>query len=116
MAIIVVVVDRKLNIPVGTQSLEDLFFMSQAEKLGLPFTSGMVLYNKISREARIGFKEIRNFLTRFATVDADRDGWITPEDMATFLSVPNDACLQALFSTTDKVFMVHRHGCMCSNR
>lgn len=64
---------RHLGIPIGVQSLEDNFFMMQAEKLGLPFTSGMVLYNRISKEG-VGFTLIRTFLNRFAAIDGDKDG------------------------------------------
>ena len=77
--------------------------MSETQKLGLPFSSGLVLYNRVAREAGIGFREMQAFLSRFAAMDGDKDGWITPEDMAAFLSVPNDTRLQALFWTVDKV-------------
>lgn len=95
-------VSKKLGVPTGVQSVEDNFFMSQAEKLGLPFISGLILYNRLSRETGIGFSEIRSCLTRFAAIDKDKDGWITPEDVASYLSVPNDTCLRTLFWTTDK--------------
>ena len=77
--------------------------MSQGKKLGLPFTSGLVLYNKVTKECGIRFADIRTAMLRFASIDRNKDGWVTPEDMATFLSVPNDVCLQTLFWTTDKV-------------
>ena len=77
--------------------------MSYACKLGLPFKTGLILYNKISKEAGIRFHEIRTFLIRFASIDVDKDGWISPQDLATFLGMPNDACLQALFWNKDKV-------------
>lgn len=77
--------------------------MSQGKRLGLPFTSGLVLYNKVTKECGLRFAEIRTAMTRFASIDGNKDGWVTPEDMAAFLSVPNDACLLALFWTMDKV-------------
>ncbi len=87
----------------GVQSVEDNYFMNMAHGLGLPFRTGLILYTRVTEEAGLRFKEIRTFLTRFAAIDTDKDGLIAPGDMATFLSVPNDACLQALFWTTDKV-------------
>lgn len=94
---------RHLGVPVGVQSVEDNYFMNTAHSLGLPFRTGLILYNRVTEEAGLRFKEIRTFLTRFAAIDKDKDGYIAPEDMAAFLSVPNDACLQALFWTTAKV-------------
>ena len=85
------------------QSVEDNYFMNCSHKLGLPFRVGLILYNRVTEEVGLRFREIRTYLTRFAAIDADKDGLITPEDMARFLNVPNDACLQALFWTTDKV-------------
>ena len=89
--------------PAGVQSVEDNYFMNCSIKHGLPFRSGLILYTRITQETGLHFEEIGTFLTRFAAIDVDKDGLITPEDMAAFLSVPNDACLQALFWTTDKV-------------
>jgi hypothetical protein len=77
--------------------------MSRGEKLGLPFTTGMVLYKRISRENGLAFGTMTTFLDRFAAIDTDKDGWIMPDDMARFLSVPNDASLQTLFWTAEKV-------------
>lgn len=94
---------RSLGIPAGIQSMEDNLIMTHAEKLNLPFTSGLVLFKKMTKETGITFPEVNSSLVRFANIDDDKDGWITPEDMAVFLSIPNDACLKALFWTIDQV-------------
>ena len=82
--------------------MEDSFIMEHGKKLGLPFSSCMVLYCKVIQDnIGLDYGKIKNFLTRFASIDKDKDGWITPQDMADFLSVPNDTCLQALFKNQD---------------
>ena len=82
--------------------MEDNFLMEHGEKLGLPFSSCMVLYCKVIQDnIGLDYGKIRDFLTRFASIDKDKDGWITPQDMADFLSVSNDTCLQALFKNQD---------------
>lgn len=97
------VVYRHLKLPVGVQSVEDTFFMNLSLQLKLPFQTGLILYSRLTKETGLRFKEVRDFLNRFAAIDVDKDGLIGPEDMAAFLGVPNDACLQALFWTSDKV-------------
>ena len=38
-------------------------------------------------------------LRRFAVMDRDKDGFIQAEDLAHYLGVPSDACLQAVFNS-----------------
>ena len=48
-------------------------------------------------------KAIKKWLRRFAAMDADKDGFVRVEDFAGFLQLPNDACVQAVFTAADKV-------------
>lgn len=77
--------------------------MDRAKELGLPFSTGLVLYIKLTKDTGIRFREARNYLVRFASIDTDKDGWISAEDLSNFLGVPNDARLQALFHTVENV-------------
>ena len=47
--------------------------------------------------------DIKNWLFRFSSMDRDKDGFITAEDLIRYLAVPNDACTQALFSSLAEV-------------
>ena len=49
------------------------------------------------------FSAMKKWLHRFIAMDSDKDGFIKLKDFARFLRVPNDACLQAVFNSADKV-------------
>ena len=48
-------------------------------------------------------KTMKKWLRRFAAIDRDKNGFITVEDFAKFLHLPNDACLQAVFTAANVV-------------
>ena len=48
-------------------------------------------------------KTMKKWLRRFAAIDRDKNGFITVEDFAKFLHLPNDACLQAVFVAANVV-------------
>ena len=75
--------------------------MIHGHNYDLPYISCLIPFNVALRDTSLKYNEVRDFLTRFASIDSDKDGFITIMDMASFLSVPNDACLQALFKTDD---------------
>ena len=77
--------------------------MAHGHRQGLPFSSCMVVYSTTSQETGLHYREIMDYLTRFAEIDSDKDGWITVDDMATFLGVPASTRLQVLFAGTDTV-------------
>ena len=77
--------------------------MRTARKAGLPFRSGMVVYLKANRDLNMDLKAMKKWLRRFIAMDGDKDGFIKVEDFAGFLHVPNDACVQAVFSSASKV-------------
>ena len=47
---------------------------------------------------------IKEWLCRFAAMDGDKDGFVRVEDFAMFLQLPNDVCVQTIFTVAaDKV-------------
>ena len=46
---------------------------------------------------------MKKWLHRFISMDNDKDGFIKLKDFTKFLRVPNDACVQAVFNSADKV-------------
>ena len=46
---------------------------------------------------------MKKWLHRFIRMDNDKDGFIKLKDFTKFLHVPNDACVQAVFNSADKV-------------
>ena len=65
----------------------------------------MVVYFTANQKTGLKLKEMKRYLTRFAVIDRDKDGYITANDLATFLKVPKDACLQAVFDNCKKVLI-----------
>ena len=51
----------------------------------------------------IGYGQLKKLLRRFARIDSNKDGLISIEDLAMFLKVPHDACLQSVFDSIDVV-------------
>ena len=79
--------------------------MRHARSSGLPFSKGMVVYYKTYRETGIKVEEMKKWLTRFAAIDQNKDGFIEVDDLARFLKVPSDACLEAMFDSCKKVLL-----------
>ena len=77
--------------------------MRSAIQAGLPPTSGIVVYRNVNRDLQMDLKAIKKWLCRFATMDANKDGFVRVGDFAGFLQLPNDACVQAVFTAADKV-------------
>ena len=48
---------------------------------------------------------MKKWLHRFISMDIDKDGLIKLKDFTRFLRVPNDAYVQAVFNSADKVSM-----------
>ncbi|XP_064399042.1 lysophosphatidylcholine acyltransferase 2-like isoform X2 [Halichondria panicea] len=96
------VMSRRVQLPIGNQAVEDLMLMRHAKSAGLPFSKGMVVYFTANQKTGLKLKEMKRYLTRFAVIDRDKDGYITANDLATFLKVPKDACLQAVFDNCKK--------------
>ena len=83
--------------PHTNHAFEDVLLMRTARKAGLPFRSGMVVYLKANQDLKIDLKTMKKWLRRFVVIDNDRDGYVTAEDFARFLQVPDDAPLQSVF-------------------
>ena len=49
------------------------------------------------------------WMKRFCSMDRDKDGLISAGDMAHYLGVPIDACLQAVFDAFNPVSAVWLH-------
>ena len=94
---------RTLGIPYTNHSLEDMLLMKSAIQAGLPRTSGIVIYHNVNRDLQMDLKVIKKWQRRFAAMDGDKDGFIKVEDFASFLQLPQDACVQAVFTAADKV-------------
>ena len=77
--------------------------MRMAREQGLPYSSAMVVYPKAHRRLGMAFDDMKKWLQRFGVMDRDKDGFVTAEDLAAYLHVPNDACLQAIFSASTPV-------------
>lgn len=71
--------------------------MRTARKAGLPFRSGMVVYHKANQDLRMDLKTMKKWLHRFVAIDSDKDGYVSEEDFANFLQMPNDAPLKTVF-------------------
>ena len=54
----------------------------------------------------IRYEQLKTLLRRFARIDSNKDGLISIEDLAVFLKVPHDACLQSVFDTIDVVSVI----------
>ena len=80
--------------------------MRSATQAGLPPTSGIVIYRNVNRDLQMDLKAIKKWLRRFAAMDADKDGFVRVGDFAGFLQLPNDACVQAVFTAADKVVIL----------
>ena len=52
---------------------------------------------------RLSVSDIKYWLRRFSSMDRDRDGFITADDLLHYLAVPSDACTLALFSALAEV-------------
>ena len=93
---------RYLGIPCGRQSIEDLILMRDARKIGLPFTTGLIAYYKATEDLGMGLSEIEKWLKRFREINTRRTGFTDAEELANYLRVPNDACLQAIVNSANK--------------
>ena len=88
--------------PHTNHAFEDVLLMRTARKAGLPFHSGMVVYQKASRDLNMDLSTMKKWLRRFVAMDSNKDGFINVDDFARFLQVPNhDAQLQAVFNTAE---------------
>ena len=90
------IVCSALNIPCGNQSVDDFILCLSARKIGLPFTTGLIAYYKATEDLGMGLSEIEKWLKRFREINTRRTGFTDAEELANYLRVPNDACLQAI--------------------
>ncbi len=77
--------------------------MNHASAAGLPFSKGMVVYFPTSQKCGLKLKEMKQYLTRFAVIDSNKNGYITVKDLSAFLNVSQDVCLKAVFNKCKKV-------------
>ena len=96
---------RRIQLPIGNQAVDDMMLMRHAKSAGLPFSTGMVVYFTANQKTGLKLKEMKRYLTRFASIDQDKDGYITINDLSSFLKVPEDSCLQATFDNCKKVIL-----------
>ena len=92
---------RAMGVPYTNHAFEDVLLMRSARKAGLPFCSGMVVYQKANRDLNMDLSTMKRWLHRFIAMDSDEDGFINMDDFARFLQVPNDAQLQATFNAAE---------------
>ena len=48
---------------------------------------------------RLSFIQLKQYLSRFANFDRDKDGLISIEDMVLYLRVPQDVCAESVFNS-----------------
>ena len=87
--------------PHTNHAFEDVLLMRSARKAGLPFRSGMVVYQKANSDLNMDLSAMKKWLHRFIAMDSDKDGFINVDDFAKFLQVSNDAKLQAVFNAAE---------------
>ena len=87
--------------PYTNHAFEDVLLMRSASKAGVPFCSGMVVYQKANRDLNMDLSAMKKWLYRFIAMDSDKDGFINIDDFTRFLQVPNDAQLQAIFNAAE---------------
>ena len=90
-----------MDVPYTNHAFEDVLLMRSARKAGLPFRSGMVVYQKANRDLNMDLSTMKKWLHRFIAMDSDKDGFINVDDFARFLQIPNDAQLQAVFNAAE---------------
>lgn len=71
----------------------------------------MVVYQKANRDLNMDLSTMKKWLHRFISMDSDKDGVIKLKDFTKFLHVPNDACVQAVFNSADKVRIIIEVQC-----
>lgn len=71
----------------------------------------MVVYQKANRDLNMDLSAMKKWLHRFISMDSDKDGVIKLKDFTKFLHVPNDACVQAVFNSADKVRIIIEVQC-----
>ena len=91
-----------MGVPYTNHAFEDVLLMRSTRKAGLPFCSGMVVYQKANRDLNMDLSTMKKWLHRFIAMDNDKDGFINIDDFARFLQVPNDAQLQAAFNAVEQ--------------
>ena len=92
---------RAMDVPYTYHAFEDVLLMRSTRKAGLPFRSGMVVYQKANRDLNMDLSTMKKWLHRFIVMDSDKDGFINVDDLARFLQIPNDAQLQAVFNAAE---------------
>jgi hypothetical protein len=90
-----------MGVPYTNHAFEDVLLMRSAHKAGLPSHSGMVVYQKANRDLNMDLSTMKKWLHRFIAMDSDKDGFVTVDDFARFLQVPNDTQLQAVFNAAE---------------
>lgn len=90
-----------LGMSKSEHTFEDLSLMKEAKRLGMPDVAGIVEFGRTARPFNIRYEQLKKLLRRFARIDSNKDGLISIEDLAVFLKVPHDACLQSVFDTID---------------
>lgn len=90
-----------MGVPHTNHAFEDVLLMRTARKAGLPFHSGMVVYQKANSDLSMNLSTMKEWLRRFIAMDGDKDGFINVDDFASFLQVPNDAHLQTVFNAAE---------------
>ena len=53
---------------------------------------------------------VKGMLERFATMDRDKDGYVTERDMAVFLGAPENGHLATVFFSLKPVSLLQRKG------
>ena len=96
---------RTLGVPYTQHALEDVLLMRCAVQTGLSAKSGIVIYRMVTQNLNMDLRSLKKWLHRFAAIDFDKDGFINVVDLARFLHLPSDACVQAAFTAADKVIV-----------
>lgn len=85
----------KSNLPETDFSYEDCRLAIKAEKLNLPWQTGVVEYMKISKKLEMNYNEMAERLVEFSKIDENRkDGFVSLEKIANHHKVSNALALK----------------------
>eukprot|EP01063_Lacrimia_lanifica_P014182 TRINITY_DN20821_c0_g1_i1.p1 TRINITY_DN20821_c0_g1~~TRINITY_DN20821_c0_g1_i1.p1 ORF type:complete len:569 (+),score=191.23 TRINITY_DN20821_c0_g1_i1:75-1781(+) len=89
-----------LGVPMTDHEIEDMMLAITAVKSGMTAADGAIEFGKIKALCNMTGKEAKELLEKFRALDVDKDGELTPADVAVLLDLPPDGeILKGLFRT-----------------